>query len=426
MKFNTGLEFKTKQEISQRQTKLLQDTVSYVSKYSPFYKKQNLPLITQLSDIQKLPITSKSHLQKYNKDFYCASSKDIVEIVSTTGTTGEPVYSALTKNDLDRLALNEARSFFCANTTNEDIFHIAVTLDSLFIAGIAYYSGITKLGAAVYRAGMHNVEKHIKLIQELNPTGIITVPSFLLKLIETAKARGLDVNKFSIKKALLIGDSIRQNDFKLNALGQLIAKSCDIELYSTYGNTEGAISFCECEYHNGAHEHPDLIISEILDDNANVLPDGEIGELVLTTLQVTGMPLIRYKTGDITFKISGKCKCNRNSSRIGPIIARKSQMLKFKGVKLYPQTIENALLGIDGVKNYVIIASTGDDFSDKILVKIGCERQDKAFCKIICNSIESYARVTPDIELLSEQEVELIRTDGGTKRKPVSYIDERN
>ncbi len=425
---NKACEFKTKKVIAQEQLKGLKAAVRYVAKNSPFYKKIisiTDSEIKSLEDIQKLPVTSKEDLQKHNSSFFCAAQNDIAEIVSTTGTTGEFVFVALTRSDLKRLALNEVYSFSCAGAAAQDTFHIAVTLDNLFMAGMAYYLGITQLGATAYRAGMHNIKKHIFLIQKLKPTGIVTVPSFLLQLCQGIKEEGINPSSLSVKKALLVGESIRDKNFKLSGIGALIEKHWPLELYSTFGNTETAISFCECRYHKGGHEHPDLIISEILDEKGNAVQDGEPGELVLTTLQAQGMPLLRYRTGDITFKITEKCKCSRNSSRIGPILGRKAQMIKYKGTKLYPRAIENAIACIAGAHNYVIEVFTGDDFSDKIVVKIGCDKQAEKIRKTVCSQIEAYARVTPEVELLSTGEVEMLRTDNGRHRKPRTFIDHR-
>lgn len=425
---NNTCEFKANKVIAEEQLKGLKAAVRYATKSSPFYKKIigiKDSQISSLDDIQKIPITSKEDLQRHNSSFFCVDQKDIAEIVSTTGTTGEFVFVALTKSDLKRLALNEVYSFSCAGVVSKDTFHIAVTLDNLFMAGMAYYLGITQLGATAYRVGMHNIKKHIFLMQKLKPTGIVTVPSFLLQLCQEMEEERIDPSSLSIKKALLVGESIRDKNFKLSGIGDLIEKHWPLELYSTFGNSETAISFCECKYHKGAHEHPNLIISEILDDKGNTVREGEVGELVLTTLQVQGMPLLRYRTGDITFKITEKCRCGRNSHRIGPILGRKAQMIKYKGTKLYPKVIENAIMNIRGVINYVIEVFTGDDFSDKIIVKIGCDRQDEKLRKSVCAQIEARARVTPEVILLPIGEVEMLRTENGQHRKQKTFIDHR-
>ena len=426
------LEFKPKSTIEKEQVRLLREMVRYTNKKSPFYKsmfqrtKIKYTDIKSLHDLTGLPLTKKGHLQKYNNSFHCVGKKEIADIVATTGTTGRPVFVVLTKHDLQRLALNEVYSFSCAGATANDMFHLAVTVDNLFMAGIAYYLGIIELGASVYRAGMHNIKRQILLLQKLKPTGIMTVPSFLLQLGKEIRDERIDPLSLSVKKALLVGDSIRDQDFHLRGIGELLQKTWPLDLYSTYGNSETAISYCECKFKHGGHEHSDLIISEIIDETGNVVPDGEMGELVLTTLQTQGMPLLRYCTGDITFKITKPCTCGRNSSRIGPIMGRKVSMLKYKGTKVYPRAIENAIASIDGVYNYIIEAFTDDDFSDKVVVKVGSKKRNESFKKLLCSQIAASARVVPVVKFASVREVYLLQSDNGKNRKPRTFIDHRN
>lgn len=426
-----ALEFRKKEIIENEQSSLLQEMVDYVCKCSRFYKmmfrKKKIwhKDIKSIHDLAILPLTKKEQLQKFNRSFFCVGNKEIADIVSTTGTTGEPVLIVLTKSDLQRLTRNEAYSFSCAGATEKDIFHLAVTLDNMFMAGIAYYLGIIELGASVYRAGMHNIKRQILLLKQLKPTGIMTVPSFLLQLGKAIREEKIRPSALSVKKALLVGESIRDQDFSLSGIGELLYKTWPLDLYSTFGNSETAISYCECRYKRGAHEHPDLIITEIIDENGNVMPDGKPGELVLTTLQTQGMPLLRYCTGDITFKITERCACGRESARIGPILGRKAQMLKYKGTKVYPKAIESAIASIEGVDNYVIEAFTGDDFSDKIVVKVGCKKKCNSLRQALCTHIEAHARVTPIVELVSKQEVEALQSDNGKNRKLRTFIDHR-
>lgn len=429
---NNSLEFRSVKTIASEQAGLLREMVSYAAKRSAYYKKVLLKNkvgsadIRSVHDLSRIPLTRKEDLQKNNKSFFCADKNETADIVATTGTTGEPVFIVLTKHDLRRLARNEAYSFSCAGADAADLFHLSITLDNLFMAGIAYYSGIVELGAGVYRAGMHNIKRQLQLMRKLKPTGIMTVPSFLLQLGQENLKEGFSPSTLSVKKALLVGDSIRDRDLRLNGLGKLIQKTWPLDLYSTFGNSETAISYCECKFKQGAHEHSDLIITEIIDEMGSPVPDGELGELVLTTLQTQGMPLLRYCTGDITFKIAGPCACGRNSSRIGPILARKAHMLKFKGTKVYPKTIENAIADIDGVRSYVIEAFTGDDFSDKITIKVGSTKKSKTFERSIREKIKAIARVTPKVELVSAEEVSALQSDNGKCRKPRTFIDRRN
>ena len=156
-----------------------------------------------------------------------------------------------------------------------------------------------------------------------------------------------------------------------------------------------------------------------------LLNDGESGELVLTTLQIEGMPLVRYRTGDITYKLTAPCECGRNSVRIGPVLGRKHQRLKFKGVTLYPKTIENAILDVDDVVNYQVEASTGEDHTDHVLIRVGSERTDKMFKSELRDKLRSKARVSPEIKLMKPEEITNRLFDGGS-RKAVTFLDLRN
>lgn len=413
------------------QGELLAETVDRVYQGSKYYReafdRRGLKAsdMRRLDDLEKLPFTDRADLEKKNWDFLSVDRKGIAELVSTTGTTGEPVTIALTRNDLERLAYNEEKSFTTAGAEKGDLFHLAVTCDNLFIAGIAYYSGLMRLGASVVRIGPQNIIRHLDLIRKYRPRGIVAVPTYVIHMARRANERGIDAKQLGLEKVVLIGDSIRNEDFSLNSLGYLLENAFGRIYFSTYGITEGQVSFCECHLGEGLHSHPDLILAEIIDENGRSLPDGETGELVLTTLQIEGMPLIRYRTGDITFKISAPCKCGRTSPRIGPITGRKYHRLKFKGVTLYPKNIENAIIGLEGVVNYQIDVFTGDDHTDDILLKIGTYRNDRAFKHELIDSLRAKARVSPKVQLKSPEELNEMLFKGGS-RKPIIFNDLRN
>lgn len=416
--------------IKKIQGELLIKTIRHAYEHSPYYKRRfdGLGLLPShiegIESIGKLPFTNREDVQNDNWAFLAVTSQDIAEIVSTTGTTGKPAFIALTHNDLERLACNEERNFSYAGVSREDMFHIAATCDNLFIAGAAYYRGLIKLGATVVRVGPQNIIRHIDLIRKLRPTGIVAVPSFMVHLAKRLREHGLEPVELGLKKIILIGDSIRDMDLKTNALGSLIEDEFSKICYSTYGITEAQVAFCECEFRYGLHSHPDLVIAEIIDEDDNILPDGEIGELVLTTLQLEGMPLIRYKTGDITFKISEPCRCGRNSLRLGPILGRKHHKLKVKGVTLYPKTIENSIVGIRDVINYQMEAYTGDDMTDQIILRIGSYNKSKDFLISLNDILKARARVTPVVEIEPPEEIEKRLFEGGS-RKPIIFKDRR-
>lgn len=437
MGYAADVDRKAPKDISTIQGELLKETVSCLYKNSPFYRKRLVypPDINGIEDISRLPLTTKEDLQRDNWGFLCGPRNNLSEIVATTGTTGAHVFIGLTKKDMERLAENEKRCFSYTGVTPDDLFLLSVTMDNLFIAGMAYYSGLQRLGAGVIRMGPHSPKRQLELIQGLKPTGIVAVPSFIIAIYKQAEKDNINLEESSLKKIVLIGEAIRNQDFSSNTLGKMVEKASFVESFSTYGITEAQVAFCECREHKGLHSHPDLVYPEIVDDNGNVLKDWETGELVVTTFQIEGMPLLRYRTGDITFKLTERCDCGRTSARIGPIIGRKAQKLKIKGTTVYPKAIENALLEIDGIENYVIEAYTGDDQADHVIVKVGIsqgsgirgqgsESKSQNLRDAVCENIKAKARVTPHIEIMLPQEVEKILYEGG-RRKPMTFIDRR-
>jgi phenylacetate-CoA ligase len=422
------LEFKNKEEIRKAQERLLRESLNYILKNSPFYKERLRGLNTDdinLDTIRSLPFTSKEDLQNRNWDILAVPNEKVVEYVNTSGTTGAPIYIALTANDLRRLKENEMKSFTTAGATDQDTFQLAVTLDSMFIAGMAYYLGITGLGAKAIRVGTKNTKMHLKVMKELRPNGIVSVPTYLIALAKEAEKEGINPKDLGLKKAVLIGESIRNRDFSFNNIGKAIHEIWDLDLYSTYGNTEIATSMCECKVKRGGHIHPDLVYCEVINEKGNVLPEGETGELTVTTFRTEAMPLIRYRTGDITFMINEKCECGRNSSKIGPILGREKQAIKLKGTAIYPSQVEDILNGIPEVVNYVLEAYIGDDHGEKLHVRVGSGRRDELFRKEIGKKINAHARVTPEITLHDPEMIRDMQYKEGD-RKPRMFFDRRD
>jgi phenylacetate-CoA ligase len=417
-------------EVKKIQTKLLRDVVNRVYNNSKFYREMfhenNLsPFdIKTIEDLRKIPFTTKDDLKKRNWDFLCVSNEKIVDIVASSGTTGNPTYITLTKNDTERLASNEEKSFLCAGATSSDIFQLLITLDGMFTAGMAFYRGITRLGACALRVGPGNSEMHLRLMKELKPNGVVGVPSFMLRLEEVANQEGIDISSFNLEKGMFVAEALRNQDMSLNKLGKKIEDSWGIELFSTYGSTEIETSFCECTKHTGLHMHPDLVIIEVLDKNGEPVEDGEYGELVVTTLQTEGMPFLRFESGDVTFLMTDECECGRTATRIGPILGRMDHMMKVKGTNVYPGHIENVLMSFPEVDDYVIETYTGNDFSDKIIVKIATKKPSKSLEESIKESFKALIRTTPDVSLTSLDEIKKIQFAHG-ERKPRKFIDKR-
>ena len=337
-------------EIKTFQEEKLAELLAYLNENSTYYKRffleNNIAIdaIKSIEGLSKIPTTTKEQLQQFNDDFLCVPKSKIIDYVTTTsGTLGDPVTFALTDSDLERLAYNEAISFACAGVGKEDIVQLMTTIDRRFMAGLAYFLGVRKLGAGIIRVGAGIPELQWDSILKFKPTYLIAVPSFLLKLIEYAERHDMDVNASGIKGAICIGEPLRKQDFSLNTLSQKIKAKWNIDLFSTYASTEMNTAFTECEHQQGGHQHPELIIVEILDDNDQTVPQGEVGELTITTLGVEGMPLLRFKTGDMVKAHQDACTCGRNTLRLGPVVGRKKQMIKYKGTTLYPPAMDNIL-----------------------------------------------------------------------------------
>lgn len=428
----TEIEYKSQEEIKLFQEKKLRELMSYLSVNSKFYQnlfdKNNLSFneINTLEDLYKIPVTEKIHLQKYNDDFLCVSKNKIIDYITTSGTLGDPVTFALTEKDLQRLAYNECISFACADGTSEDIYQQMVTIDKRFMAGLAYYLGARKLGAGIIRVGGGIPELQWDTIKRIKPTAFITVPSFLLKLIDFAEKNGIDYKNTSVKKAICIGEPIRTEDFELNKLGKRIKEKWkNLKLYSTYASTEMASAFTECSAGKGGHHHPELIILEFLDENNKPVTENEAGELTITTLGVEGMPLLRFKTGDVMHYYPEKCSCGRTTIRLGPVLGRKKQMIKYKGTTLYPSALYDILDDIKEVENYIVEVYTNDIGTDEITIHIGVNEVKTKHEKILKDRFRAKLRVAPRIIFENPKEIAK-KMFPETSRKPIKFIDKRN
>jgi phenylacetate-CoA ligase len=424
------IETATTEEIKILQEQKLLDTLAYVNQNSTFYKKLfaenniDISTIKTIADLQKIPVTTKEDLQKYNDDFMCVPVTKIVDFATTSGTLGEPVTFGLTDKDLDRLAYNEAISFDCAGIKEGDIVQLMTTIDRRFMAGLAYFLGLRKMKVGVIRVGAGIPELQWDSILKYKPNYLITVPSFLLKLIEYAEAHNIDYNKSGIKGAVCIGESLRNQDFSMNTLAKKITEKWQINLFSTYASTEMSTAFTECEHAIGGHHHPELIIVEVLDENNNPVKEGESGELAFTTLGIEAMPLLRFKTGDIVKLHTNACACGRNTMRIGPVIGRKQQMIKYKGTTLYPPAMNDILNDFDNIETHIIEISTNDLGTDEILIQLAVKEESEEFLHQIKDHFRAKLRVTPKIEFTTKEILDKLIFHP-MSRKPIHFFDKR-
>jgi phenylacetate-CoA ligase len=417
-------------QIKALQERKLRELVEYVALHSPFYKellaREHIAAgsIRTLEDLPRIPTTNKSDLQTRNNDFLCVPREKIAEYTATSGTLGSPVTIALTDGDLARLAENEYNSFVCADGSATETYQLMLTLDRQFMAGIAYYSGLRKLGAGIIRVGPGVPALQWETIQRLKPTTLVVVPSFLLKLIRYANDRHIDLGSSSVKKAICIGENIRNQDFSLNILGRKITDSWDIKLYSTYASTEMQTAFTECSAGKGGHLQPELLIVELLDEHDHPVTPGTPGEVTITTLGIEGMPLLRYKTGDICTWSDEPCSCGRKTLRLSPIIGRRQQMIKFKGTTLYPPALFDLLAEMDEVLDFAVEVYSNEVGLDEILLHIVPVHVSEEADHRIRAYLQARLRVSPHIEYLTQEQM-LKKQFPEAARKAIKFIDRR-
>jgi len=423
-----NLETREPASVRKVQEELLTKHIAHISKNSLFYRKLFADKKIKadkicLDSLADLPFTEKSDLAKSNNDFLAVPPSQISEIVLTSGTTGEPTRIIYSENDMIRLAYNEEQALSRVGITNKDTVLLTCTMERCFIAGMAYYLGIRALGATAVRNGLNSLASHTKILHKVLPTVIVGVPSFLRKLGEFIEKQGINPSATSVSKLVCIGEPIRNEALSLNALGTALHEIWGADVYSTYASSETVTTFCECSSLSGGHLHPALGFVEIVDTKGKVLPAGEIGEVVMTPFLIEGMPLLRFKTGDVSFLLDERCACGRTSVRLGPILGRKNQMVKVQGTSLYLQAIFVALGEINEVSEYYLTLSSDFELSD--MIKICISVNDTTVSEEeIARQLQARLRIKLEIEFFSEKEIRNVVYNSNL-RKPVRVIDKR-
>ncbi|TLM65522.1 MAG: phenylacetate--CoA ligase [Deltaproteobacteria bacterium] len=422
------LEFAPVEEIRAAQTALLREHLAWLMARSPYYKRELggagvTPAAVTPETLHTLPFTTKADLGRDPEAFLAVPRREVVDIVLSSGTTGQPTAVMYTENDLRRLSYNEEISFAGCGVTADDTVLLTCTIDRCFIAGLAYYAGARALGAAVVRNGLCSVASHLEVIRRLRPTVLVGVPTFLLKLGEYLRGEGLDPAGLGVKALICIGEPIRDRTLAPLQVGARLEAVWGAPPYSTYASSETISSFCECSARRGGHLHPELAIVEIVAEDGTVLPPGEVGEVVTTPLAIEGMPLLRFKTGDMSFLVDQPCPCGRTSVRLGPILGRKAQMMKVRGTTLYPQAIYAALDDLPGVGEYYVSVAGDFALADEVTVHVavtdaGCT------AAAIGEKLQARLRVQPRVAIEPLEEVRR-RVYPSDSRKPVRFVDER-
>ncbi len=385
-------------ELVDRQIKRIIESGNY---YSGIYKKAGITGVKTPEDVEEKPFTDKADLRNaYPLGIQAAPDEKIVRIHSSSGTTGKPVIIPYTAKDVDDWATMFARCYEIAGITANDRIHITPGY-GLWTAGIGFQAGCEKLGAMAIPMGPGNTDKQLQMMIDLGSTVICATSSYALLLAEEINKRGLR-NKIKLKKGVI--GSERWSDAKRN----YIAKELGIELYDIYGLTEiyGPGIGINCPGQTGMHIFDDYLYTEIIDPKTGeVLPDGEEGEIVITTLVKEGAPLIRFRTHDLSRIIPGECSCGRSYPRLDTIKGRSDDMFKVHGVNMFPSQVEEILGTVDGVSSEYKIDIAHDESKNRDIIMLTVEADGRVdFAKTgetIKGLFKSRLNVTPNVAVVS-------------------------
>ncbi|HHY00531.1 MAG TPA: phenylacetate--CoA ligase [Methanothermobacter sp.] len=361
------------QEREELQLKRLQEVVKKAYDNVPYYHHRfdqegvDPEDIQNLKDIEKLPFTSKNDLRDaYPFGMFAVPSDDIVEVHTSSGTTGKPTVSGYTEKDINIWSEVMARALSMAGATRKDIIQNCYGY-GLFTGGLGIHYGTQKVGATVIPISAGNTQRQIEIMQDFQTTIITCTPSYALYLAEVLEKEGISTRDLKLKAGVLGAEMWTEE------MRNQIEKRLNLSALNIYGLTEiiGPGVAQECEVKKGLHIFDDHFYPEIIDPTTlETLPHGEKGELVLTTLTREGMPIIRFRTKDITALHNGACECGRTNIKMDRITGRSDDMLKIRGVIVYPSQIERALLKIPGMEPVYQIVITRPQQLDELEVHV--------------------------------------------------------
>ncbi len=391
------------------QLQRLQDTVQRVAKRVPLYQqklaeaKVKPEAIQSLDDARRLPFTTGADLRAIYPDGLLAVDKsEPVRLHTSSGTTGKPKAIFFSRNDVNSSAELIARSLVSTGISSQDVFQNMMSY-GLFTGGLVMHYGAEKVGCLVIPAGPGTSERQLMLMQDFKATAVHILPSYALYFAHFLEQKGINPGKdLSLRKAF-VGAEPHSEETRCR-----IEQAFNLDVYNSYGLTEmngPGVAF-ECEHKAGMHLWEDNFLLEIINPKTGEpLPDGETGELVLTTLKREAMPLLRYRTRDVTSVVTGPCACGRTHRRIARITGRSDDMLIIRGVNIFPQQIERVLMSLPQVgRNYVILIEGLDDLTVKVeLSAAGFDGQVEHLAALqheLAEKLKAEIWVKPKVELV--------------------------
>jgi phenylacetate-CoA ligase len=428
--YNPEIEAMDRGKLAEIQLERLKETVKRCEEMVPFYRMKFRELeldwkdIESLDDVVKLPFTTKDDLREnYPFGMFAVPTKDIVRIHASSGTTGQPTVVGYTSHDIEAWSELMARSLVAGKADPSDIIQVAYGY-GLFTGGLGFHYGVEKLGGSVIPISGGNTKRQIRMMVDLGTTVLCCTPSYALYMAETADEMGVDFKQLKLKSGIFGAEpwSDRMRD--------KIERLLNLSAFDIYGLSEvmGPGVSIECEQKNGLHIFEDSFLAETIDSSTGErLPMGEQGELVFTSLNKQGMPLIRYRTRDITSLHDEPCACGRTHMRMKRVRGRTDDMLIIRGVNVFPSQIETVLMQMEGISPHyqitvdreggldvmeVQVEVSEDMFSDRIR---GLEQWQEH----IQNEIESHLGIGVRVALVEPRSI--ARSEG----KAVRVIDNR-
>lgn len=369
--YSPEIELADRKTVRDLQLERLKHTVAYAYEKVPMYRQRFDAIglkpshIRTFEDMKLIPFTTKDDLRdNYPYGLFAVPMKDIIRIHASSGTTGKPIVAGYTRRDLDNWSTCIARLLTMAGATEDDIFQVSFGY-GLFTGGFGLHYGIEKIGATVVPISSGNTERQIMLMKDFGSTALIATPSYAMYLAETARRKGV----IDDLKLRLICMGAESSTTEMHNSLQEIFRAFPTE---NYGLTEvgGPGVAGECREKAGMHINEDMFYSEIIDENGNNLPEGETGEMVITTLTKEGMPILRYRTKDITSLTYEPCRCGRCSARMSRILGRTDDMLIIRGVNVFPSQIEGVLMGMHELGNSYEIIVDRVNYMDRLEVHV--------------------------------------------------------
>ena len=427
--FNREMETLSRAEIEALQLQRLQQTVAHCMQ-SPFYKKRFEEIglkpeaIQSLQDLRKIPFTTKQDLRDtYPFGMASVPLRECVRLHSSSGTTGTPTVILHTQRDLDEWANQVARNLWMVGLRPDDVFQNSSGY-GMFTGGLGFQYGAERLGMLTIPAAAGNSLRQIKFMTDFGTTAVHAVPSYVTRLREVMDSVGVDPRRDTKLRVLAIGAEPHSEEQR-----RRIEEMMGVKAYNSFGMSEmcgPGVGF-ECPEQNGLHFWEDYYIVEIVDpETLEPVPDGEVGELVLTTLCREAMPLLRYRTRDLTRVLGRSCPCGRNHVRLDRMRGRSDDMMVLRGVNIFPIQIEKILMQFPELANNYLITLTTDDDNDNMLVEVELEelftddyQRLQALQKRIQRALKDEILLTPHVKLVPKNSLPV--SDG----KAVRVIDKR-